>query len=72
MSGCKQLKTILLDKTGLNLLISVKLQRTVNEKKGKTWPRGTNSRLPFAVNVTPNLSYITCQNFEIMGQNRPF
>ena len=33
MSGCKRLKTILLDKTGLNLLISVKLQRTVNEKK---------------------------------------
>ena len=70
MSGCKQLKTILLDKTGLNLLISVKLQRTVNDTKREnlaTWYKFT-----FAVNVTPNLSYTTCQNFEIMGRNRPF
>ena len=28
------------------------------KEKKKTWSRGTNSRLPFAVNVTPNLSII--------------
>ena len=26
------------------------------ESKGKTWSRGTNSRLPFAVNLNLNLS----------------
>ena len=25
---------------------------------GKTWSRGTNSHLPFAVNATPNLSNV--------------
>ena len=28
----------------------------MKHKSRKTWPRGTNSRLPFAVNVTLNLS----------------
>ena len=26
------------------------------ENKGKTWSRGTNSRLPFGVNINLNLS----------------
>ena len=26
--------------------------------KGKTWPRGTNSHLPFGVNVNLNLSNV--------------
>ena len=28
------------------------------ENKGKTWSRGTNSRLPFGVNVNLNLSIV--------------
>ena len=30
------------------------------ENKGKTWSRGTNSRLPFSVNVILNLSNVIC------------
>ena len=54
MSRQKQLKTILMDK---------KLHETTNScveimdsKRRETWLRGTNSRLPFDVNVMLNLS----------------
>ena len=42
-----------MDKAGVNRLISLYLQQ-VHEK---IWSRVTNSRMPFAVNVTPSLSY---------------
>ena len=41
---------------GIKLLIFVYKQLTVNDTKGKTWSRGTNSRLPFGVNMNLYLS----------------
>ena len=41
--------------------------------KGETWSRGTNSRLPFYVNVMLNLSNISpfvCNMSEIVDMNR--
>ena len=45
-------KTILMDKNKVTLLVFLVEVKTSN---GKTWSRGTNSRLPFSVNVTFNL-----------------
>ena len=42
-----------------------KLWETTNlclEMMNRTWPRGTNSRLPFDVNVILNLSSVTKGN----------
>ena len=55
----KQSRTILLDKTGIKLLYDYcRSNKRWTKNKGKTWSRGTNSRLPFGVNVNLNLSNI--------------
>ena len=50
-------------KTGIKLLIFCVevIKTTVN--KGETWSRGTNSLLPFGVNVNLNLSILTVLTF---------
>ena len=39
-----------------SILFSCRSKEHSEKSKGKTWSRGTNSRFPFAVNVTLNLS----------------
>ena len=48
-------------KTGVKLLIFLAEVININDNiiKGKTWSRGTNSRLRFGVNVNLNLSTVT-------------
>ena len=44
-------------KTGVKLLIFFSWSnKQLTTIKGKTWSRGTNSRLPFGVNMNLNLS----------------
>ena len=38
---------------------------------GETWSRGTNSRLPFVVNVMPNLSIVSWFPEETWAQRKP-
>ena len=46
-------------KTGIKLLIFLcRSNEELTENKGKTWLRGTNSRLPFGVKVNLNLSIL--------------
>ena len=55
-----------MDKTNVNPLIS--MNEWIMTSKGKTWSLGTNSRLPFAINVILNLSIdkntkkLACEN----------
>ena len=56
----------LMDRTNVNPLIS--MNEWIMTSKGKTWSLGTNSRLPFAINVILNLSIdkntkkLACEN----------
>ena len=43
-------------KTGIKLIFLCRSNKELTENKGKTWSGGTNSRLPFGVNV--NLSRV--------------
>ena len=46
-----------MDKNGTKRLIfCVEVISSKQKDKGKTWSRGTNLRLPFALNATLNLS----------------
>ena len=45
-------------KAGINYLFLCRSNQEWTEVKGKTWSRGTNSRLPFGVNVNLNLSNV--------------
>ena len=49
MSRYKHSITILVDKHNAKLLIFCKGKEQFMESNGKTWSRGTNSRLPLAV-----------------------
>ena len=42
-------------KTSIKLLILCRSNKEYTENKGKTWSRGTNSRLPFGVKVNLKL-----------------
>ena len=62
----EQIKTahVLVDKTGVKLLIFIGPGEKVNNKQqGKTWSRGATSPLPFAGNLTLNLSIIEVIKF---------
>ena len=47
-----------MDKTDVKQLTILLKSWTINDEKRETWSRGTNSRLPFAVNAMFNLSNI--------------
>ena len=40
--------------------VEIKYSRQLTTSKQETWSRGTNSRLPFDVNVMFNLSNVDC------------
>ena len=40
--------------------VEIKYSRQLTTSKQETWSRGTNSRLPFDVNVMLNLSNVDC------------
>ena len=60
----EQIKTVhvLVDKTGVKLLIFIG-EKVNNKQQGKTWSRGATSPLPFAGNLTLNLSIIEVIKF---------
>ena len=46
-----------MDKTGVKILILSRSNKQLTITKGKTWSRGTNSRLPLGVHVNFTLGY---------------
>ena len=66
----KQLKSVQNNNflnTGVRLLFlsRIRSNKHVTTIMGKTWPRVTNSRLPFGVNVNLNLSIILFQSIMV-------